>query len=86
MKAASNGHLEAVKFLADKGADIYKSVTHVAAFKGHMELMQYLMKKGASVHTPDKVCFRFKYAWCKPLSSQDGHHCIMPPMGVIMIW
>ena len=59
MKAAGNGHLEAVKFLESKGADLFNRVTHVAAFKGNMELMEYLINKGASVHTADKVCHLF---------------------------
>ena len=82
MKAAGNGHLDAVKFLESKGADIYNRVIHAVAYKGHMEILVYLMKKGASVHTPDKARLIHAYLTCVTLLRKAGLLSTMRPSEV----
>ena len=53
--AAQNGHLNVVKYLVKKGADVNKT-THgntpfiAAAARGHLDVVKYLVKKGADVN------------------------------------
>ena len=55
--AAWNGHLEAVKWLLDHGAELNRQgnswgALHYAVFNGHQELANYLIARGAEVNAP----------------------------------
>jgi ankyrin repeat protein len=55
--AAANGHLDVVKYLCDKGAQIevmgtmgHRTPLHGAALKGHLDIVKLLCARGANVH------------------------------------
>jgi ankyrin repeat protein len=63
--AAQGGHLDAVKLLVKRGANIHQATDqgvtplHKAALYGHQEIVDYLMSKGATFEatgTLAKVC------------------------------
>ena len=73
-KASQNGHLEIVKLLLEKGADVQgkdrwvKTPLHKASENGHLEIVKLLLEKGADVEA--------KNEWDEtPLykASQNGH-------------
>jgi len=55
-----NGHLDKVKLLADKGANVEdtdqrnQTPLHKACRKGHLEIAYFLIKKGAETETTDE--------------------------------
>jgi hypothetical protein len=54
--ASFHGHLDVVKILVDRGADVNKADIHgdtalsSAAYGGHVEIVKYLIEKGADIH------------------------------------
>ena len=50
---AANGHLEVVKYLIERGADVHADNDYYAlrysAGKGHLEVVKYLIEKGANI-------------------------------------
>ena len=58
--AAENGHLECVKVLLEKGADVDavnkygRTPLHVAAFQGHLESVKLLLAANANPNAADK--------------------------------
>lgn len=59
--ASTLGHLDLVKELVDRGADIEhttdskSSPLRGAAFDGHIDVVKYLVKKGANIDKPNQV-------------------------------
>ena len=59
--AASEGHLEIVKYLVNKGANIHAGddyAVRVASRRGHLEIVKYLIKKGADIHARNEEALR----------------------------
>jgi len=59
--ASSNGHLEVVKFLVEKGADIHADDNYAfcwASKNGHLEVVKFLVEKGADIHANNNVALR----------------------------
>lgn len=59
-KAAENGHLEVVKFLVSKKADvnhvgIVRTPLHCAADIGNLEILKFLLEKGADPNKAGSV-------------------------------
>lgn len=58
--ASSQGHLEVVKFLVDKGADIEAvngrgfTPLQLASYGGHRQVVEFLLDKGANVNAKNK--------------------------------
>lgn len=58
LKAIIHGHLDTVKYLASKGANIHaednnhNSALMLAVKYGHLEIMEYLVSQGANVNNP----------------------------------
>jgi len=51
--ASENGHLEVVKLLVEKGADIHADNDNAlrwASKNGHLEVVEFLVEKGADIH------------------------------------
>ena len=59
MKAAMHGHVDIVRFLLDRGAnidnrsDIDDTALHYAAYYGHDEIVKLLIERGANLHVRD---------------------------------
>jgi ankyrin repeat protein len=62
--ACKNDHLEIVKFLTDKGADIHHcddycvSPVEIACTNGHLDIVEFLMSKRVSIHEFDDYTLR----------------------------
>src|SRR5690606_34115855 len=59
--AASNGHLEVVKYLVGLGADIHANNEYAlrwAAENGHLEMVKYLVGLGADIHVDNEQALR----------------------------
>lgn len=56
--AAKNGHLEVVKYLIEKGADI-DDAFQLAAKSGYLEVVKYLAEKGADIHAGNNYALRW---------------------------
>ena len=54
------GHLDIVKYLVSKGADLgrladdYGTPLHLALDGGHLDIAEYLLKEGANINTCGK--------------------------------
>ena len=54
IEAAQSGHLEVVRILVDKGADVnrggdtFQTAPHFAAVRGDQEIVEFLLKRGAN--------------------------------------
>ena len=61
MPAACGGHLDVVKFLIDKGADVKakdntgRTALTYAALRGNLDVVKFLIEKGLDVKARDKV-------------------------------
>ena len=61
MIACLTGHLEVVKYLVDKGADINAITTElwsplfIASYNGHIDIVEYLLSKKAPVEVVDTI-------------------------------
>ena len=59
MHAAMNGHLDCVRLLIGRGADVHKpsgnglTAAHYAAFRGHSEVLHALFDAGVAVDVTD---------------------------------
>lgn len=66
--AVRNGHLDIVKYLDEKGADIHDrrdDILRQASENGRVEIVKYLLERGADVHTQNDVTIK--------IASQNGH-------------
>jgi ankyrin repeat protein len=60
--ASKNGHIEAVKFLVEKGADIHLENGYAirwASLQGHVEVVKFLVEKGANLVVYGKKTIRW---------------------------
>jgi len=66
--ASKNGHLEVVKFLVEKGANVHTNIDYphcLASENGHLEVVKFLVEKGADIHANDDYALQ--------LASGNGH-------------
>ena len=61
-----NGHLDVVKYLVERGADIhqYEYALVLTAEKGHLDIVKYLIAQGANIH---------QYEYALVLAAEKGH-------------
>ena len=55
-------HLDVVKYLVEKGADIHAANDYAlryASFNGHLDVVKYLVEKGANIHAVDDYALRY---------------------------
>jgi len=60
-RASENGHLEVVKLLVEKGADIHADNDYSlkwASGNGHLEVVKLLVEKGANIHANNDCAFQ----------------------------
>ena len=63
--AAANGHLDMVKYLVSKGADVrarFDFALQCTAFNGHLDIVKYLVENGADVRACDDFALRWAAA------------------------
>ena len=66
--SSSNGHIEIVKFLVEKGANIHADDDYAlrwSSFCGHNDVVKFLIEKGANIHADDDDALKW--------SSGNGH-------------
>jgi ankyrin repeat protein len=66
--ASQNGHIEVVKLLLEKGANIHADddfSLRIASQQGHLEVVKLLIENGANVNAQDDYSLRW--------ASQNGH-------------
>ena len=66
--ASSNGHLEVVKFLVEKGANVHADDNYAlgwASENGHLDVVKFLVEKGADVNADNNCALRW--------ASKNGH-------------
>jgi ankyrin repeat protein len=66
--ASKYGHLEVVKFLVEKGANIHADnnlALRCASKYGHLEIVKFLVKNGADIHADNDRVLK--------LASLNGH-------------
>ena len=66
--SSQKGHLEVVKYLVSKGADIHADndfALRFAGYNGYLEVVKYLVFKGANIHANNNAALR--------IASEAGH-------------
>ena len=63
--SSKNGHLEVVKYLHKKGADIKDDAIILASENGHLKVVKYLHKNGADIQA--------KYNFAVIRASRNGY-------------
>ncbi len=66
IKFSSAGHLDIVKYLVEKGADIHAPndlappdrALRQAAHNGHLDVVKYLVDKGSDIHVRDDLALK----------------------------
>ena len=60
--ASRNGHLDIVKYLVGKGANIHADddeALRLASHYGHLEVVKYLVEKGANIRARDDYALKY---------------------------